>query len=496
MTLRKYECDVLVVGGGASGLAAAIESAVRGNEVILIEKNEQVGGSTAWSVGSWTASGTEEQKLAGIEDTTEAHFEDLGKMAGSLVNRDNLPLRRILAEQTPDAIRWAKSLGVRMYGPLPEPPHRVPRMHMVLPNAKSYIYNLKRRARRHGVTIHTSTQATRLEIEGGRIVATHARTQGQDVTYAARRGVVLAGGDYSSNREMKAELVSNLVASVPGVNPTATGDCQRLVTDIGGEIVNADLAIGPILRFLPVSRRRLVEMLPPLPWLAGVMKWALGNLPMRLIRPFVMQFVTTALGPERSLFANGAKLINRDGREVAIRDRALGEVVAEQPGNEAYIVFNQEVAQLYSKWPNFISTAPGIAYAYLRDYKQARPDLYKKGASAAQLAQKLGMPGDSLKKALSGGGPFYALGPVKAYVVLTDGGVRVTEKLQVVLKNGEVIENLFGAGSTGQGGVLLEGHGHHIGWAFVSGRLAGQNVAKCERIASSSVQAATGLAVG
>jgi fumarate reductase flavoprotein subunit len=35
---------------------------------------------------------------------------------------------------------------------------------------------------------------------------------------------------------------------------------------------------------------------------------------------------------------------------------------------------------------------------------------------------------------------------------------------------------LYAAGSTGQGGVLLEGHGHHIGWAFVSGRLAGRNV--------------------
>jgi fumarate reductase flavoprotein subunit len=37
---------------------------------------------------------------------------------------------------------------------------------------------------------------------------------------------------------------------------------------------------------------------------------------------------------------------------------------------------------------------------------------------------------------------------------------------------------LFAAGSTGQGGLLLEGHGHHLGWAFISGRIAGRNAAQ------------------
>ena len=37
---------------------------------------------------------------------------------------------------------------------------------------------------------------------------------------------------------------------------------------------------------------------------------------------------------------------------------------------------------------------------------------------------------------------------------------------------------LYAAGSAGQGGVLLEGHGHHLGWAFTSGRLAGAHAAR------------------
>ena len=186
--------------------------------------------------------------------------------------------------------------------------------------------------------------------------------------------------------------------------------------------------------------------------------------------------MTTALGPERSLFANGARLINRDGRLVDIGDGTAGQAVARQPDNEAYIVFDDRTAQLYSQWPNFISTAPGVAYAYLDDYRRTRPDLYFTALTASALAGRIGIS-DGFAGAFAGGGPFHALGPVKAFIVLTDGGLRVTDDLRVARADGSSFSNLYAAGSTGQGGVLLEGHGHHIGWAFVSGRIAGRNAA-------------------
>ena len=75
-------------------------------------------------------------------------------------------------------------------------------------------------------------------------------------------------------------------------------------------------------------------------------------------------------------------------------------------------------------------------------------------------------------------GPYYALGPVKSYVVFTDGGLKVSEHLEVLREDGSVIPGLYAAGSAGQGGLLLEGHGHHLGWAFISGRIAGRNAAQ------------------
>jgi len=476
--VERLDCDVLVVGGGASGLCAAIESARAGASTILIEKNPRLGGSTWWSVGSWTATGTDEQRRAGVSDSTEAHFEDLGAFAGGLANRDNLALRRMLAQETPATFAWAKSLGIRFHGPFPEPPHRVPRMHVVLPNARSYIHHLGREARKAGVRVLTGTRASAIEVERDRITCVAVERDGVFATVTPRRAVVLAGGDYSNSPALKQELAGDAVAGVPGVNPTADGDCHALATEIGGEIVNGDLVLGPLLRFVPPPVKSLVDRIPPWRLLGSVMKWGLERLPAALIRPFVMQFVTTALGPERSLFANGAKLVNRDGTVVEIGDETVGQAVARQPGNEAYIVFDDAVARLYAQWPNFISTAPGVAYAYLNDYCRTRPDLYFTGGTAPDLAARIGISAGGIAGAFDGSGPLHALGPVKAFIVLTDGGLRVADDLRVMRKDGSAFANLFAAGSTGQGGVLLEGHGHHIGWAFVSGRIAGRNAAR------------------
>ena len=74
-------------------------------------------------------------------------------------------------------------------------------------------------------------------------------------------------------------------------------------------------------------------------------------------------------------------------------------------------------------------------------------------------------------------GPFYLLGPVKLLITFTDGGLAVDTTHRVLDGSGRPIPGLYAAGTAGQVGLLLEGHGHHLGWAFTSGRVAGRNAA-------------------
>jgi fumarate reductase flavoprotein subunit len=489
--------DVVVIGGGGAGLAAAIEARALGRDVVLLEKAERLGGSTAWSIGSVSASSTPHQLRKGIKDSPEDHWRDMAGFNGDLDARDNVALRRVLADAMPETFRWLLKHGVRFYGPMPEPPHRKPRMHNVLPNSRSFITHLERAARRDGVEIRSSTRATSLVVDGTRVVGIDCDSQSGPRRYLARGGVVLAAGDFTNDPELKAKFMGPQEAKVAGVNVDATGDGQKLALPLGARILNGDLALGPELRFVPPPGTNWLLRLPPWPVLANLMAWSLEHMPSFLLRPFVMSFVTTALAPSPALFTQGAILVNRSGERFADENDRPAFAIPDQPGSVGYILLDQRIARQFSAWPNFVSTAPGVAYAYVEDYRRNRPDVYSSAETLDALAEKLGMTSGALvatvaavnaqagNKPTLGAGPYVALGPLRAVFVHNEGGLAVDTDHRVLGAGDAPIEGLFAAGSTGQGGLLLRGHGHHLAWAFASGRRAGRNAAYAAKTADS-----------
>ncbi len=480
--------DVVVVGSGSAGLAAAIAAAERGAQTLMIEKNAALGGTSGWSVGSITTSGSPHQERAGIVDDPDRHFADMELFHDDrLRGRDNETLRRLLVDNLPGTFRWLLDVGLVFHGPMPEPPHAVPRMHNVIPNSRTLVHHLSRHARRLGVEVRTSCPMEDLVAECGRVTGVVAGGR----RIGARRGVILASGDFSASDPLKRRYLAPEAARVAPFNPDSTGDWHDPAIALGARVVNGDIVLGPEIRFVPPARETLVRRLPPWLWLARVVRWSIDHVPPRILRPFVMGFLTTALMPSSALYRDGAILINRSGERFTDETAAPWADMPEQAGGEAFVLMDGALAGRYGSWPNFISTAPGIAYAYLGDYRRNRRDIYHEAGSLNGLARALGMDAGVLESTVArcnreraaderrqlGKAPFVALGPVRAFVVATDGGLAVDGRLRVLGPGDEPIAGLYAAGSTGQGGLLLEGHGHHLGWGFVSGRIAGRNAA-------------------
>jgi succinate dehydrogenase/fumarate reductase flavoprotein subunit len=482
--------DVVVVGGGGTGLMAAWSAARNGASAVVLEKGEHIGGTTGMSVGTLTATDTRLQRSAGIKDNADWHFEDMAKFAGPLANRDNLQLRRLLVDNARETIDILESLGVVFMGPLPEPPHRFPRMHAIIPHSRGFVRQLEKACRKEGASIRTQAQVQKLLADNGRV--TGVALQGGEIV-TARRAVILASGDFSSaGLDYKSKYMSGPLLDISGINPLSTGDGQRMGEEIGGQVINGDLAWGPEIRFRAPPNPSIISKLPPWPLLARLILKGMKIVPDKLMRPFLLGFVTTFLAPSHQLFQKGAMLVNLDGVRFCDELNRPQDHIGKQSDKSAWIVFGSEVAEQFRAYPNFISTAPGVGYADLTDYEKTRPDVVCKAATMVELAQKMGVGADVLKssvqefnasrtpedgRAAIEAGPFYALGPVLSWIVFSEGGLKVDERLRVIGSDGEPVPGLYAAGSAGQGGVLLEGHGHHLSWAFTSGRLAGAHAA-------------------
>lgn len=470
------EVDVVVVGSGAAGLAAATSAAQAGATVQLVEKGQQFGGATRWAIGSISAAGTRQQRQAGIEDSPEAHFEDMAKFRPM----DVPELRWVLASEVGNTIAWLEEQGLVFTGPFPEPPHRVPRMHNVIPNAGAYLDRLSRAARAAGARLTTQTRVTELCTAGGGVEGVRVARGDQTRSIRARRGVILATGDFSGNAAMREEHFPPEVAAALPINPEADGSGHQIAMAVGAATREMGSLIAVKTRFPAPPNRVFIESLPTWTWLSHVERVALDRLPRALFRMIARQFLVTHMAPDPGLFRAGAILVNAEGARFCDEAQSTASL-ALQPGGSGYVVFDSRLADLFEEPEHPVSTAPGIAFANLRDYRRGRPDLYHTGDDVEALATAIGVDAEGLAGSVASAGlgpPFVALGPVYSRINVTEGSLAVDTEHRVLDTEGRVIPGLQAAGGIGQGGMILAGHGHHIGWATTSGRLAGQIAAR------------------
>jgi len=469
--------DVIVAGGGGAGLMAAIAAAEAGARVLLIEKFPELGGATRMAVGSISASGTEMQKVAGIIDDVDSHLADyLGLIPpGRIVDDYYLKLTRIIIDRASYVLQRLIDFGLEFTGPHPESPHRVPRMHNVVPDASAFIATLGKVAESKGVTIETGIGIDGLlKSDDGQIVGVTLR-ESDTIREASVKAVVLTTGYFGANDEMARRFGrSPEVSDFDLMVPSGTGDGITAAEAVGA--ATAGMYAGGTPTFRTVTRPHS--------------------------------------RPEPVLFREGAVLVNRDGRRFT-NELSKPELATNQQRDQvAYMVFDDRLAAkiatadddtdgIRNGWHRtkklFLSTFPEIAYAYIADYRE-RTDYFFESDTVEGLADNMGIPADSLMNSITslnraangeqddefrhdpvGPGisrkPFYAVGPLRPGIGGSEGGIKVNTDMRVLDTEGNVIVGLFGAGATAMSGALLAGHGHALVWAFATGEIAGRNAA-------------------
>lgn len=477
--LDSSDIDVLVVGGGGSGLAATVAAAQQGARVVVVERTARLGGTTARAVGSISAANTRLQRRAGIADTVASYRADMEKFIPTALDRDVPELRDMLVREAGATVDWLESVGVSFVGPFLEAPHTARRLHNAFPTAKAYVERLKQSAERLGVRTLTGTRLVGLKRNGAGWAAEFA-DDGRSFELTAP-AVVLAAGDMSGNDELRRKWLSQAAVAALPINRDNTGDAHQLGMAIGAATRNLSLIYGPQLRFPAAPGIQLVDLLPNWAWFQKLGAFCFNVAPVWMVRPFVRPMMVTNLSPSSILFAEGAILLNRDGRRFCNEKTSLQEL-ASQPGACGFIVMNEATARKFETKGNYISTVPGLTYAYLKDYRKGRKDLYYEAADAAALAAWTKLNAANVATAVADAwglspGRLVALGPVYSMLTVTEGGLAVDSTCRVLDEAGAPLTGLYAAGGTG-GGLPLNGHGHHLAWAMTSGRVAGAAAAR------------------
>ena len=225
------EVDVVIVGAGGAGLAAAIEAADTGAETMLLEKQASMFDcSSALSAGVLSFAGTDFQRKFGIEDSNGKLYQDIMDV-GEWKNDPELVSAYINNQL--DTYNWLTKLGVKWDACIRGAGMSVPRGHSVDP--VQLIRILTEAAKKRGVMILYQARVTGLlSNEEKRVAGVRVEETTVTTLVKARKGVVLATGGFSRDTERLRSLEPRYVTLCIATSGKGhTGDGHRMAKELG-----------------------------------------------------------------------------------------------------------------------------------------------------------------------------------------------------------------------------------------------------------------------
>lgn len=490
--VKNEKTDIVIVGGGLAGLAAANALVKKGVKPIVLEKLPFLGGAGLFPEGSLGVN-TRYQKEHGIK-TTVQQVLDAGLQYHHF--RADPAVLRVLIEGSKDTIDEIADMGIQfrgirtMYGP----EESLMTWHLFKGGAAAVIEKFIKNIEARKGTILTETTAKRLIVENGKVAGVEATDAAGNVHIIRAKKVIIATGGFAANKEMLAQYV---------FDSSALGMVEPIW--LRGPVNDGRTGDG-------INMARLVG--------AGVagMHAVAGNAPYLPDNPPINQFS----GPDelkqgRCALAQPWLWVDHTGRRFFNESR--GSVFVDvynamtSAGGVSYTIFDQEkMDRMINQGAVLSFNAIVLAGVPLKSLPKTWEIGMQRGwafkaDSIKELAQQIGVPPenllDTMKKVNSYAekgvdpefgrkkehlekfnlkkGPYYALKAIRAFF-LTLGGVTVTPQFEAKTPQGDVIPNLYVVGQD-IGGLYdssydLRCEGSASSFAMTSGRLAALNAAK------------------
>lgn len=425
--LDTVKTDLVIVGGGPAGLAAAISAKEAGlDNVILLEKLDILSGNGKYDMNFYDLINTEASRENGVEDSVEQLIADNSN------DLDSPERTRAQAEGSWKLDEWLRSFGVNLNH------HYGKRGNMAEADqyAGAHIQDgLEARAKELGVDIRTNTKGLDLIMEDG--IAKGIKVQNKNNFYDIEaKAVIMATGGFSANKDLLAKYAP------------------------GNEDFQTSNQIGATGDFIPVFEENDI---------------ALDNLDVLNLFPFIIGHTRDLTGG-----GDGFMLVNSNGErftsEKVTRAKRMetANTILAQPEGVAFYVYDQNLYE-----------------SSFRLQKHTKEGLHMKADTLEELAGMMEVPTENLVKTMEsfnmairgemedqfraepfhrefkGEGPYYAV-QVESAVHMTRGGVVANENTEVLFEDGEIVEGLYAAGEVTSTNAAYSA-------AVIFGRIAGEN---------------------
>lgn len=445
----KDSYDFVVIGSGAAGMTAAIQAQELGLDVAILEKLEVLGGNSNRASSGMNAVETFVQLNHGIVDSQESFYEDTLKGGHGTNDKD---LLSYFVAHTESAVDWLYNHNINLTDITATGGMSKKRAHR--PADKSavggyLVKGLQKQLAYKQIPLFDGTEVLSLEKTDGKITGLKIKNTKIGEKNIQAKAVLIASGGFAQNREMLAEYAPELLDLKTTNHPGATGDGMKLVTEVGGTLVDMEK-----IQIHPTAQQDTDHV-----YLIG-----------------------------EGVRGEGAILVNRAG------ERFVNEMTTRDKVTEAINNLHEDGATLILD--------QGIRNAFKAiDFYYAM-GLVMEGETLAELAEKANLDGNNLEQTVNkwnefqvagndtefgrttamdrgiAKGPYYAI-HIKPAIHYTMGGVKINRFTEVVTKDGDAITGLYAAGEV-TGGLHGSNRigGNSIAETVVFGRQAGMQAAK------------------